>query len=594
VKNNFSTNFYKAYTLWKSALEEDAKYKSYIQSLQNKTSGENSLSGVVGNKVLDLEWLERIEDALPYMDKAIRESRSFIEQKDEIVPIEKVKRINTQSIRHLAQHTNLIARVEKNNEVKPEKILNIYYESSSAIYENRFLFTLLGRLNDFVTKRYNELKNKDERIEIKYDMNKSVRRKNKLAKMSLEFEYKMQDDNKTIDLNEDVSHLSGFSRVVRIRRIISDFYSLPLIKALHGVELVKPPIIQTNLMAKNVNFRTCNELWDYIARYNKKGFMYEDKEFTGKMPKKTGENLSDVFVFTNFLTEIIFNTSFKRQIEKEYKEEVRIEKAEQKEKERLEKERQKEILEEKIRAAIEKNTAPLHKKIESLEEKNKKLQFKYDALYYKHNIMIDMANDVMRQHQLIEQEQQSIRNLRDNIINIEQQIKAKKQAIATARHTLNQAQYPITQEVAEQKIKERREQALREKVLHYQEKKQQELKEAIKLFQQQKLQEFKEEVLKYQEKEKEEWKVLPVKIDGFEEDEIEMSPIEDDEFEEEVIATAQAQQNEEEFSEENSNIIPFHTPTEVSPNIEEEMEEKDDDEQELEELLKMLKEMQGS
>jgi len=603
VKNNFSTNFYKAYTLWKSTLEDDVKYKDYKKSLQNLTSGVTSLSGTAGNKVLDLEWLERIEYTLPYMDKAIRESRSFIEQRDEIVPIEKVKRVNTQSIRHLAQHTNMIARVEKNNEVKPERILNIYYESNSAIYENRFIYTLLGRLNDFVEKRYSELKNKDERIEIKYDINKTIRRKNKVSKMLLEFEYKTQADNKEIDLREDVSHLSGFDRIVRIRRIISDFYSLPLIKELHNVELVKPPIIQTNLLSKNVNFRNCVELWDYIARYNKAGFIYEDKEFTGKMPKRTSDDLADVFVFTNFLTEITFNTSLKRSLEKEYKEEVNLEKTMEKERLLLEKETQKQLLEEKIRAVLERKTTPLYKKIELLEDRYKRLQFKHDSLQYRHTMMIDMANDVMRQHKLIEQEQNSIKELKNTIMNIEEQIKMKNQAIHTARHSLNQVDYPITFEKAEQIIKERREKELKDKVIKYQQQKQAELREIIKSYQEQKLKEFKDEILKYQEKEQSEFKSLPVTVNGFMEDEIETPEISNDDLFEELQALEKqdivASKNFNEPEDEDykqDNIIQFKLPEEK---IEEKDEfeiasEKEPDEEELEELLKLLKEMQGN
>ena len=607
MKNNFSTNFYKAYTLWKSTLENDNKYKEYKKSLQNLTSGVTSLSGTAGNKVLDLEWLERIEYTLPYMDKAIRESRSFIEQRDEIVPIEKVKRVNTQSIRHLAQHTNMIARVEKNNEVKPERILNIYYESNSAIYENRFIYTLLGRLNDFVEKRYSELKNKDERIEIKYDINKTIRRKNKVSKMLLEFEYKTQADNKEIDLREDVSHLSGFDRIVRIRRIISDFYSLPLIKELHNVELVKPPIIQTNLLSKNVNFRNCVELWDYIARYNKAGFAYEDKEFTGKMPKKTGDDLADVFVFTNFLTEITFNTSLKKYLEKEYKEEVNLEKSLEKERILLERETQRQLLEEKIRTVLERKTTPLYKKIELLEDKFKRLQFKHDSLQYRHTMMIDMANDVMRQHRVIEQEQNSIKELKNTIMNIEEQIKMKNEAIHTARHTLNKVEYPITFEKAEQIIKERREQELRNKVLKYQQQKQAELREVIKSYQEQKLKEFKDEILKYQEKEQSEFKSLPVTVNGFMEDEIETPEISNDELFQELQALEKQEAaiskgyDEEEKEYKQDNIIQFKLPEEkhLDENVIEKDEfelasEKEPDEEELEELLKLLKEMQGN
>lgn len=575
MKSNYSTNFFKAYSLWKNTLENDDKYKGYLKSLQTESSGVTALSGTVGNKILDLEWLEKIEEALPFMDEAIRESRSFIEQRDEIVSIEKVKRVNTQSIRHLAQHTNMIAKVEANGDVKPDRILNIYYESSYAIYENRFLYTLLGKLTDFVNKRYNDLRSKDEKISVKYDINKAVRRKNKTSKMTLEFEYESQADTRKVDLKEDVSHLSGYSRVVRIRRILSDFYSLTLIKNLHGSEPVRPPIIQTNLLTKNVNFRTCVELWDFVSAYRKNGYIYEDKEYSGKMPKRTENELSDVFVFANFLTEMTFNADLKKRLEREYKQQLKQEKAEEKERLQLELTKRKEETAETVRKALERKTSPLYKKIESLEDRYKRLQFKHDALQYKHKIMIDMANDVMEQHKHIEEEQQNIRSLKDQIKQIEMTIRNKNRSIVEARYNLNKANQPITEDLARQKVKEQREAELKEKVLKYQAKKQEELREHIRKYQLEKMAEFKQEILDYQDQKQQEFKALPVNVHGLKEDELDIDPVEI--IGEEEILKPVIKDQDIQTTVESDNIVQFELPT-----------EKNKEEQELEELLKRL------
>lgn len=316
-KNLF--NFYKGYQLWKSALENDKEYSAFINSLNLEGSGKFQLDGVVGNKIMDMEWIIKIEEALPYMDKAIRMNRSFIEQKDEIVPVEKVKRVNTQSIRHLAQHTNLIAKVEANGDVLPDRILNIYYESSFAIYENRFLYSLLIRLLDFVEKKYQALVNLDEKVEVVYCIDKTVKRKQKISKMNLQFEYNTHATTK-FDANDDSSKLSSFARVIRIRSIIQDFYTTTLIRDLasSNVEPVRSPIINTNLMAKNVNFRNCKELWEYIEMYRGPGFFYEDHKFDGSMPDNIKNYLQDIFVFANFLNEISFNSETQKNLKKSF------------------------------------------------------------------------------------------------------------------------------------------------------------------------------------------------------------------------------------------------------------------------------------
>lgn len=391
-----SYNFYKAYRLWKDALKEDSNYLSYLNSLNVPSSGNVDLNGVVGNKTMDLEWVKKVEEALPYMDKAIRMNRSFIEQKDEIVPVEKVKRVNTQSVRHLAQHTNLIAKVEENGDVLPDRILNIYYESSFAIYENRFLYSLLNKLLDFVEKKYEALVNLDEKVEVVYNINKIVKRKRKTARMDLKFEYNTNAST-NFSVDDDPDNLSDFARVIRIRSIIQDFYTTTLIRDLASlnVEPVRPPIINTNLMAKNVNFRTCKDLWEYIDRYRGPGFFYEDKKFDGKMPDKIKNSLQDIFVFTNFLNEITFNSEFHKNLQKDYNKKLRIiakkEKLAQQEKvARIEKKTEREVsrkllkqYSKKEKELIDNQTKKeitLNKKIESLKNKNKILEEKYARL----------------------------------------------------------------------------------------------------------------------------------------------------------------------------------------------------------------------
>lgn len=388
MKKKSLINFYKAYALWKDSIKDDSIYKQYVDSLNGVRSGESVLVGSVGSKILNLDWVERIEQALPYMDKAIRESRSFIEQRDEIVSIEKVKKINIQSVRHLAQHTNLIARVEANGDVKPEKILNIYYESSFAIYENRFLVTLLVKLVDFVEKRFQALNNGDEKIEVNFKINKKIKRKSKVAQMNMEFDYKTIPNDK-FNVNDSTANMTGFERVVRIRSIIQDFYATPLIREQVNVERVIPPIRHTNLMTKNVNFRNCLELWDYISRYTAKGYTFEDKRFEGEIPSNIKNDLQDVFIFSNFLTEITFNTELKKNLKKEYKNKIKAENKKQRDK--LTKFIKK--VKKNVRAVeerkLKRKTNSLNKHLEQVKEQKEKLNKKYFVLKEKYQTLYD-------------------------------------------------------------------------------------------------------------------------------------------------------------------------------------------------------------
>src|SRR5690606_36022941 len=61
-----------------------------------------------------------------------------------------------ESIKHLAQHTNLISNIE-GDKITPSKILNVFKEESFDTYENRFVNTLINRLYIFINKRYDKI-----------------------------------------------------------------------------------------------------------------------------------------------------------------------------------------------------------------------------------------------------------------------------------------------------------------------------------------------------------------------------------------------------------------------------------------------------
>ena len=124
-------------------------------------SGKNSISfnRRIMKKTVDLSWVDAIEEGMIHIDKVIRNPRVTIEDQEEIVPIALSKKITVESIKHLAQHTNLIQEYDrKTGKITPSKVLNVYKEESLLTYENKFLNTLIDRLYIFVTRRYEKLK----------------------------------------------------------------------------------------------------------------------------------------------------------------------------------------------------------------------------------------------------------------------------------------------------------------------------------------------------------------------------------------------------------------------------------------------------
>ena len=224
---------------------------------------------------VDLRWVEMIEQTIIPLDTIIRNPRRFIKNEEEILPIEMVKNVTTESIRHLAQHTNMIATV-KGDEVTPQRMLNIHKEESFETYENRFIYTLLQKLQYFLDKRLQALMAKtgaQDMLEMRLDGSFETG-KDQVA-YKLEFSYTtphvdLADED--LKINADVSTLSSMQRVERIRRILYDFMGSYLIRTLEGCTLVRPPLTMTNVLTKNQDFKKAVELWMFIERYEDQGY----------------------------------------------------------------------------------------------------------------------------------------------------------------------------------------------------------------------------------------------------------------------------------------------------------------------------------
>ncbi|MBE7064919.1 MAG: DUF2357 domain-containing protein [Ruminococcaceae bacterium] len=278
MNQDFETfyDIYKDYFI--SLMKNEDFYQHFINMAQGGKSEVSFMHRFV-NKQIDVAWVEAIEECIIPLDTIIRNPRRFIAQEEEIIPIELARKITTDSIKHLAQHTNMIAKVEDGN-VTPNRILNIFKEESFETYENRFIYTLLLNIQYFIDKRLGAMKSgatgenvssicfKDEFSNGK----EKVRYSFELSTVSPAFKMNLSD------IHMDTSKMDLFERVERIRKILFDFQNSALMKSLSGCALVRPPIMRTNVLQKDPNFKKAKELWDFIDTYRGAGFNIEVTE----------------------------------------------------------------------------------------------------------------------------------------------------------------------------------------------------------------------------------------------------------------------------------------------------------------------------
>ncbi len=250
-----------------SMIESDEFY-NYI--VENIGAGTNKISFYQKkkDKKIDVRWIEQIEDCIIELDNIIRNPRRFIVQEEEIVPIEKARRITNESVRHLAQHTNLIAKVE-GDRVTPNEILNVYREESFDIYENRFIYTLLGKVEEFVESRRQVLYNITDDEEIaELGMEGSFNN----GEEDVSYKFEISATNKNSMMNMDTSRMSVFARIDRLSHIIREFRGSAFARSMRGSAPVRPPIMRTNVILKDPNFKKALVLWQFIETYNEVGY----------------------------------------------------------------------------------------------------------------------------------------------------------------------------------------------------------------------------------------------------------------------------------------------------------------------------------
>lgn len=208
----------------------------------------------------DFGWVYFVEDTLPYVEKIFRNPKRFITTEEEIVKIESAKKVGVETVKHLAKHTNYIQDIDDDTgDVIPSKLLNVFKEETFNTYENRFVYTLILRLEDFIKQRKDAIKN-DPRLKdnkkVEYTSTTMVgdEKVNVNIQLNTELDTNLELDSKVQE------------KIKKIEDNIKEIKFTEVYRALEkeDVALVTPPIKKTNVILKNVNFQYAMALWDYI------------------------------------------------------------------------------------------------------------------------------------------------------------------------------------------------------------------------------------------------------------------------------------------------------------------------------------------
>ena len=234
------------------------------------------------NKKIEEEWIDAIEACILPLDNVIRRPSRYIEELDEVKPIELSRNITSRSIQHLAQHTDYISEV-KGDEITPSKILNVFHEETMLTYENRFVNTLIRQLYLFVNKRYNEMVKNGAENSTSFDI--SAQFKDGTLVSSVRFGLTVSESAEGAAEADPL-----LKRVMRLNSVVTMYYNSPFAKSMNGA-YVRPPIMRTNALMKNRDLRQCLELWQFIEGYEKVGYSISVEQMAEKPDRALIERL---------------------------------------------------------------------------------------------------------------------------------------------------------------------------------------------------------------------------------------------------------------------------------------------------------------
>ncbi len=258
--DELTTYYSKIYASLESETEKDP-FGNYV--LQRIKGGQKTVLNKSQSEIrnFDMSFLDTIESVYPAILKIMRDPKKSLRYETEVVAVEKAKKVNSDTVRHLSSHTQLIKEITKSGDVIPSKVQTTYAEEELAIYENRFIKSLVKRIEMFLERRYEVMKVSLESFETE--------------KLNVKNEFKMSGQQVTVEVNVAIKNdlttnvettKEQYNRLLNIREMVQGLKGTDFMRALAKARDVLPPIMKTNIILHNPDFKLCYGLWLYLDR----------------------------------------------------------------------------------------------------------------------------------------------------------------------------------------------------------------------------------------------------------------------------------------------------------------------------------------
>lgn len=261
ISNKEIKNYHEHLQKHINSLEETHNYPSILY--RSILSGKYDVNQIkaIDKRVFNSDWITVVESYFPSIINIVSKYKVSLKYDESIVPIEKAKKTDSQSVKHLAAHTHYIKKYNTKDGIMPEKIMMKTSEIDISIYENRFVKGVIDQLFVFVNDRYNQMINQDDataseilNIDTKFELNNQSYD----IKLNLSSRKKIEE----IEIHKYNSDI--LQRTVDLLETIQGFQDTTFMKELHDCIEVIPPIKKTHILSKNIDYNNAYLLWFYL------------------------------------------------------------------------------------------------------------------------------------------------------------------------------------------------------------------------------------------------------------------------------------------------------------------------------------------
>ncbi len=258
------------YSWLKRVVNNSKPTTDLYNTLANKKA---EVSGITRNetKRFESDFIEEIERVIPSLEHIVVNPHKFISEFAEVVQVEKARRITPRAVKHMAQNVQNIAEVFDDGRIIPKRVLNVFVDDDLKIYENRFIMTLVRRLQVFIELRHKYI---EDHGDTKNSDLITVKKEMKIGDMTFEFDGKVKMTIPSDDEGQRESNRDLLERLRSLRKRTMYLVSSPFMKEMVRAVPVADPIQQTNIIRLNYAYQDAYKLWLFINRYDELGITY--------------------------------------------------------------------------------------------------------------------------------------------------------------------------------------------------------------------------------------------------------------------------------------------------------------------------------